>query len=400
MSSSLEHGPRTIAFFSPELVSGGTQRHLLEVLKLIDRTRFTPIVVSAKGRGPLGAVIREAGVDLVELELGPSMVSRDLLRCVREAAAVLARHRVEIIQYFEWRAGLIALLAARRVGGCRVVAARRSVPKERGVQRMLAEIVVQAADRVVVNAEMLRPTGRAGGRTDVIPSGVDTERFQPRTDRLAGRARLGFPAGGTLIGTVGRLEPRKGTATLIAALARLRANARDVKLVVVGDGPLRTELAADAERLDVAAHVQLLGDRTDVRDVVAALDVFVLPSRTEGMSNALLEAMATALPVVATAVGGTPEVVADGRSGLLVHADDPVAMAAAVARLLDDGGMAARLGAAARQTVEERYGAISMVRRLEAVYAAVANSTNGAARGSSALVTTQTQKLDSLEECR
>jgi glycosyltransferase involved in cell wall biosynthesis len=142
----------------------------------------------------------------------------------------------------------------------------------------------------------------------------------------------------------------------------------------------------------------LLGDRADVREVLAALDVFVLPSRTEGMSNALLEAMAMALPVVATAVGGTPEVIADGRSGLLVPPDDASALAAAIARVLADADLARRLGAAARQTVEERYGARSMVRRLEAVYAAVANVKDGAAGGCAALVTTQ--KLDSLEECR
>jgi glycosyltransferase involved in cell wall biosynthesis len=364
----------TIAFFSPELVSGGTQRHLLEVLKLIDRSRFTPIVICAKGRGPLGEAVRAVGVELVELDLGPSMLSRDFVRCVREATAALRVHRVRIIQYFEWRAGLIALLAARRAGGCRVVAARRSVPKERGVQRMLAELVVRAADRIVVNAEMLRPSGRAGERTDVIPSGVDTDRFAPSSTRAAAKASLGLTAERPLIGTVGRLEPRKGTSTLLAALAVLRAGGRhDAALVVVGDGPLRAELAADAERLGVASHVQLLGDRSDVRDVLEALDVFVLPSRTEGMSNALLEGMAMALPVVATAVGGTPEVIADGKSGLLVPADDPKAMAAAIARLLDDAAFATRLGAAARATVEERYGARNMVRRLEAVYAAVAH---------------------------
>lgn len=373
MSSSLEHAPRTIAFFSPELISGGTQRHLLEVLKLIDRTRFTPIVISAKGRGPLGAVIRDAGVALVELQLGPSMVSRDLLRCVREAAEALRQHRVGIIQYFEWRAGTIALLAARRVGGCRVVAARRSVPKEHGVQRLLAELVVHAADRIIVNAELLRPNGRAGERTDVIPSGVDTDRFQPTVDRAAAKSALGLDPQAPVVGTVGRLEPRKGTATLIAAVAALRAAGRhDVSAVVVGDGPLREALAADADRLGIASQVRLVGDRADVRDVLAALDVFVLPSRTEGMSNALLEAMAMALPVVATAVGGTPEVVADGRSGLLVPPDDATTMARAVERVLADPAFAAALGAAARRVVEDRYGARNMVRRLEAVYAAVA----------------------------
>ncbi|MCC6767262.1 MAG: glycosyltransferase [Deltaproteobacteria bacterium] len=386
MSSSPDQTPRAIAFFSPELVSGGTQRHLLEVLRLIDRARFTPIVVCAKGHGPLGDQIRAAGVPLVELGLGPSMVGRDFLRCVREAAAALRAHGVGIVQYFEWRAGTIALLAARRAGGCRMVAARRSVNKERGVQRWLADLVVHAADRIVVNAEILRPSGRAGGRTDVIPSGVDTNRFRPGADRAAAKAALGLDAATPVIGTVGRLEPRKGTATLIAAVHALGDAGRTLAAVVVGDGPLRSEIERDVAARGLASRVRLLGDRADVREVLAALDAFVLPSRTEGMSNALLEAMAMGLPVVATTVGGNPEVVADGRSGLLVPAGDPDAMAAAVGRVLDDGALATRLGSAARRVVEERYGSRSMVRRLEAVYAAVAAGGEHAANGLAALV--------------
>src|SRR5690349_21623194 len=211
------------------------------------------MVICAKGRGPLGEAVRAAGAELVELDLGPSMLSRDFVRCVREATAALRAHRVGIIQYFEWRAGLIALLAARGSGGCRVVAARRSVPKERGIQRLLAELVVRAADRIVVNAELLRPSGRAGERTDVIPSGVDTDRFAPTAGAGEAKARLGLGIERPVIGTVGRLEPRKGTSTLIDALAVLRADGRhDAALVVVGDGPLRAELAAQAERLGVA----------------------------------------------------------------------------------------------------------------------------------------------------
>jgi glycosyltransferase involved in cell wall biosynthesis len=399
VSSSLENPPRTIAFFSPELVSGGTQRHLLEVLKLIDRVRFVPLVIAAKSGGPLGAQIRAADVELVELHLGSAMISRDALRCVREATAILRARQVGIVQYFEWRSGVIALMAARRAGGCRIVAARRSVPKERGAQRVLAELVVQAADRIVVNAELLRPNGRAGRRTAVIPSGVDTERFRPCADRGAAKRRLGLTGDRPVIGTVGRLEPRKGTATLLAAVAALRATGRhDAIVVVVGDGPLREELAREAARLGIAPHVRLLGDLADVRSALEALDVFVLPSRTEGMSNALLEAMAMELPVVATAVGGTPEVVGDGRTGLLVGADDPAAMAAAISRLLDDPAAASCVGAAARQTVEEKFGARSMVRQLEAVYAAVACSDGMADGGRVALV--PARNLDSLEECR
>jgi glycosyltransferase involved in cell wall biosynthesis len=395
--------PRPIAFFSPELVSGGTQRHVLEVLRLIDRSRFTPIVVSAKGRGPLGAVVRAAGVELVELELGPSMMSRDFLRCVREATDVLRARRVAVVQYFEWRAGLIAIAAARRAGGCRLVAARRSVPKERGMQRALAELVVRVADRIVVNAEMLRPSGGAGQRTDVIPSGVDTDRFAPGRDRAAAQARLRLEPGTIVVGTVGRLEPRKGTDTLLDAVAALRDEHPHVALVVVGEGPLRAELVARAARLGIGSRVQFLGDRADVDEVLAALDLFVLPSRTEGMSNALLEAMAMALPVVATAVGGTPEVLADGRSGLLVPADDPAAMAAAIRRVLVDPNRGRGFGESARAVVEERYGARSMVRRLEEIYAAVAGDRSTLANERAtpeAAALVSARNLDSLGSCR
>ena len=381
MSWSSETGPYGIAFFSPQLISGGTQRHVLEVLKFLDRDRFRPFVVSVKSGGPLREAVRGCGVELFELDLGPSMVSRDVVRCVREAAALLRERAVRVVQYFEWRSGLIALAAARLAGRPRIVAGRRSVRRERGLQGLVAEFVVHAADHIVVNAESLRPGGRAGRRTQVIPSGVDTERFRVREERAVAKARLGVPTDRPLIGTVGRLEARKGTATLIEAAARLRQKrAADVTVALVGDGPLRGELVSLVERLGIAGHVLMLGDRSDVRDVLSALDVFVLPSRTEGMSNALLEAMAMERAVVATAVGGNVEVVAHEKSGLLVPSEDVEGTANAIARLIDHPEVAAGLGAAARQRVEARYGSRTMVRQLETVYASAAARLNIASR--------------------
>lgn len=384
MSSSPEllATPRAIAFLPPPLVSGGTQRHLLEVLRFIDRKRFRPLVLSPKGGGELGAAIRDCDVELVDLGLGDAMLSRDLVRCVRQAAGVFRRHRVDVVQYFAWRPGLIGIAAARLAGCGRTVAGRRSAPRERGIKSLLEELVVQLADRVVVNAEALRPGGRAARRTEVVPSGVDTERFRPCTGERAGaKRRLGVPPERPLIGTVGRLEERKGTMTLVEAAARLAAGAvPDVEIVVAGDGPLRAELARCAESLGIADRVRLLGDRSDVREVLAALDVFVLPSRTEGMSNALLEAMAMELPVVATAVGGTPEVIVAEASGLLVPSDDAAALAQAVERLVAAPELAVRLGGEARRRVEERYGVRAMVSRLEDIYAAVADCGDRGAR--------------------
>jgi glycosyltransferase involved in cell wall biosynthesis len=373
---SSEAAPRTIAFFPPRLVTGGTQRHLLEVLKFLDRRRFHPLVISAKRGGELGRAIVDAGVELVQLELGERVVSADFVRCVRETAALFRARRVDVVQCFQWRPALIAMAAARLAGRGRIVAGRRSAPVERGGRALLEELVIRWADRVIVNAEALRPRGAAGARTEVVPSGVDTDVFHPRpTLRAEIRARIGVPAGYPVIGTVGRLEARKGTDVLLEATAHLsKKGLPGPRVLVVGDGPLRGELPTLAARLGIADRLHMLGDRSDVSEVLAALDVFVLPSRTEGMSNALLEAMATALPVVATAVGGNPEVVAAETTGVLVPPDDSMAMAVAVMRLLADPDAAARLGAAARAQVEKRYGARAMVRRLEAVYAAVADA--------------------------
>jgi glycosyltransferase involved in cell wall biosynthesis len=356
-------------------MSGGTQRHLIEVLRLIDRRRFRPLVVVAKSGGELGEAVEACDVEMVELALGESLFSRDFARCVRETAALFANRGVDVVQCFQWRPALIGVSAAHLARRGRIVAGRRSVPVERGLRGILDDLVVQLADRIVVNAEALRPRGRAGARTEVIPSGVDTERFRARPgERAAAKAALGVPAGVPLVGTVGRLEGRKGTDTLIEAARGLAERGiADWRLAIAGEGPLRGDLTALAERLGVRDRVLFVGARSDVREILAALDVFVLPSRTEGMSNALLEAMAMELPVVATAVGGNPEVVTADVAGVLVPAEDPPGMAGAVAALLQAPDRAARLARAGRQRVEERYGSRAMVRRLEAVYEAVAS---------------------------
>jgi glycosyltransferase involved in cell wall biosynthesis len=362
-------------------MAGGTQRHLLEVLKFIDRDRFRPLVVVAKQGGELVCAVKGHDVEVVELGIGESLVSRDFARGVRETARVFRERAVDVVQCFQWRPALIGIGAARLAGRGGIVAGRRSEPVERGLRALADDLIVRLADRVVVNAESLRPRGRAGTRTEVIPSGVDTDHFRAAAgERERAKRALGLSPDVAVVGTVGRLEIRKGTDTLLEAAARLGSHGvARWQLVLVGDGPMRGELEALAARLGIAERTLFVGARTDVREALAALDVFILPSRTEGMSNALLEAMAMACPVVATAVGGTPEVVTEGASGLLVPPEQPDAMAAAVARALQSPELAATLGEGARRRAEERFGSRAMVRRLEEVYASVVPNGNGAA---------------------
>jgi sugar transferase (PEP-CTERM/EpsH1 system associated) len=186
-----------------------------------------------------------------------------------------------------------------------------------------------------------------------IHNGVDIARYSPG-DREESRAAIGIAPGRTVVGTVGRLNPVKGQATLIQAFARLAST--DAVLVIAGDGPCRDELQQCASRLGLGDRVRLLGERHDVPRVLRALDVFVLPSIAEGISNTVLEAMATGLPVVATRVGGNPELIAHGTTGRLVPPENAEALAEGIAEYVRDPIRRREHGAGARTRAVEVFG--------------------------------------------
>jgi len=180
---------------------------------------------------------------------------------------------------------------------------------------------------------LVTDVGIAPAKVVRIHNGVDTERFSPG-DRGEIRANLGVRSDQIVVGTVGRLNPVKDQVSLIDAFARLEA--AEAVLIIAGDGPCRDVLHNRAAALRLGDRVRFLGERHDVPDVLRALDVFVLPSIAEGISNTILEAMATGLPVIATRVGGNPELVVDGETGRLVPRGDPGALAAALGSYFQD----------------------------------------------------------------
>jgi glycosyltransferase involved in cell wall biosynthesis len=169
-------------------------------------------------------------------------------------------------------------------------------------------------------------------------------------------------------GSVGWLTPVKGHRVLIEAVARLKPGWPRLHVVIVGSGELRESLTTLAAEHGMADSVRLLGERADVPECLAAMDLFVLPSLNEGMGRALVEAMAAGRPVIATRVGGIPAIVQDRYNGLLVPPGDPVALAFAIEELLRRPDWAKELGAAARESIGERFGIASMIRAVEAVY--------------------------------
>jgi glycosyltransferase involved in cell wall biosynthesis len=230
------------------------------------------------------------------------------------------------------------------------------------------------SDRVVCVSQqvaefVVRHVGISEAKVVVIPNGVDLG----QEDGLSGtqavrrrraRAVLNLPVDGTLVGTVARLDPVKRLDVLLRALADLEG----VLAIVVGYGSEEARLRALAEQLGIADRIWFVGHQRDVQSWLAALDVFVLSSDWEGMSNALLEAMAAHLPVVATATGGTPDVVVEGVTGFLVPPGDAPALAQAIEALLLHPDWRDRMGQAGRQRVVEHFSVEQMVERTQALY--------------------------------
>ena len=281
-----------------------------------------------------------------------------------------AMRGADVVHLHTGRAAWLGGLAARRAALPAIVTRRMDRPLRPGWRTRL--IYERCSRRTAAIAPAIVAQLVAGGvpreRIVLIPSAVDPQRVQPRLAATAVRAGLGAKAEDAVLLSIAALVRRKGIDVLLEALAALARRGLRPRLWVAGDGPERAALAAQSERLGVAGQVDWLGRRDDVGDLLAAADVFVLPSRAEGLGVAALEAMAAGRPVVASAVGGLAESVIDGRTGLLVPPGDAVALGAALERLLHEPALRAALGAAGPTRVGEGFLAEQMVEAYERLY--------------------------------
>lgn len=205
-------------------------------------------------------------------------------------------------------------------------------------------------------------------RVITIHNGINPEKFRRRMSREAARRALALPAEALIVGGVGRLEEVKGFSHLLKAVSQLRPGCSELFTVIAGDGPLREALEQQALHLGIADRTRFLGFRRDVQCVLDALDVFVLPSLSETLGYALMEAMASELPAVGTMVGGIPEVIVPGKTGFLVPPRDPAALAAALRTLLDSAALRGRMGKAGRERVVRHFNERHMVSRTLEIY--------------------------------
>ena len=322
---------------------------MVELIRRLDPREFQVHLACFHRRGPLVHAI--AGhVQSIEAFPVAGFARPQAWRQLAAFARWCRRVDAQIVHTCELYSNVFGLPGAALAGVPVRIGNRRELAtpdKSRG-QLMAQRAGYAAAHAVVANSQaaaaQLRREGVPVRKVHVIPNGIDLDAFPPRTqpDRHA--------AGPRII-TVANLRPEKGHDTLLAAAARVLQDRPDAEWSIIGDGPLRASLEQDAAARGLGGRVRFLGERNDVPALLTASDVFVLPSRWEASPNALIEAMAAGLPVVATRVGGIPELVDDGATGTLVEAGDDGAMSAAVLALLEPNGRGSAIGRAARASV-------------------------------------------------
>jgi glycosyltransferase involved in cell wall biosynthesis len=354
--------PIPLAFVLSSFETGGTERQMLELIERLDRSRWDVHVVSMRTRGRWLA--RAAAAAHLTTFPVTSFRRADVLRQLWSFAGWCRQNRIAVVHTGDQPANIFGLTGASlagvplRVGNRRYVHLGRT-RLELGVQRL----AYAGAHKIVANcgaaADRLFVERVPRHKVAIIANGIDPSRFPPRRPRSLLRNVI----------TVANLRPGKGHDVLIEAAAKVLHRFPDARFEIVGSGPLREPLARLAEARGVAHRLVFAGHQDDVAARLAGADLLVHPSLSEAFPNAVLEAMAAGLPIVASNVGGIPEIIETGRNGLLVPAAAPAPLADRICELFGNPEKAADLGTAARNDVCGKYSFDRMVARFQDLYA-------------------------------
>jgi sugar transferase (PEP-CTERM/EpsH1 system associated) len=366
--------PTRILHFVDNLGKGGLENGLANLIERMDPGRFEHFVCAIRRLGPTAERLRAAGARVLCLNIQASSRFQVLAlqRTIREIDP-------DVVHSRNWSA-IEAVLAGKFARSRGVVHSEHGLEADTSIREpwrrtCFRRLAFELADRVLSVSHQLRDlharrTGFAARRITVIHNGVDIRRFQPSSAvRARVREELGLSQETFCIGCVGNLTPVKDYPTALRGVEAFSLGCSNWRLIVIGEGPERGKLEELVHaNPQMRERVKFLGLSHRVPEMLAAMDVYLLSSVIEGVSNSLLEAMATGLPVIATAVGGNPEVVVDGESGLLFPAGDFRQLAERLSSLYRQQDLRSRIAQRARRRVQEEFSIDSMVRGYEDVY--------------------------------
>ncbi len=390
-------GPIRVLQFLPVFAIGGTERQVANLTAGVDRTRFDLHVACFERRGEFLPDIEARQIPVTEYKI-KRLYGLHTLRQQFKLAGYLRRHQIDVVHSYNFYANCFAVPAARLASVPVIVAAIRDTGAYLPTQHRAAQrLICRLAHVVLTNASAVREwlitEGYRPEAVEVIRNGIDLARFaQPRMEGGV-REELGIPKDAPVVAMLARVNRLKGAEYFIEAAGAVATRFPDTRFLVIGDALLMTdgvvgpnadykrELEDLIRKHGLAGRVIFTGFRLDVPELLGEVTVSVHPSLSEALSNAVLESMAAGVPVVATRVGGTPEIIEDGVTGLLVPPRDSAALAHAICRALSDRGLAARMGHAGRRRIVEHFSLARMVRETEQLYAdRLAQTRRGRAR--------------------
>ncbi len=374
----MPRSPLPVLFMVQHLDSGGTEHHFHDLVTRLDRDLIAPHVIYCEP----GIVSRQLeALDWLPVTRIPLTRAYDWsgLRAALRVRRYLRRHAIGAVVAFHFVADFLAVLAAWP-GPLPVISSRRDMGFTRTSRQirigrwMQPRIHRYIAVSGAVAEAVARDEAVPPGKISVIHNGIDLDRLhREKGDAAAERARLGIAPGELVIGCAATFNPVKRHDLLLEAFARLRrAGGPPVRLLLAGDGPLAGEIAARRRALGLERAVLMVGRSPRVARELNAADIVALASETEGFSNAIIQAMALGRPVVACRVGGNPEAVHDGATGLLVPPNDPAAFAAALERLVADEPLRREMGRRAAELAAARFSLQAMVERTQSLILAAA----------------------------
>jgi glycosyltransferase involved in cell wall biosynthesis len=351
-----EGAPLPVLLMARELDLGGSERQLTVTALGLDRARFQPHVACFHAGGIRARELKRADVPVLELRVR-SFVSRSAIYGARRLGRYLARHGIQLVHAFDVPSVLFGVPVARFYHVPVVLSSQRAhralTP---GVTRHLLRLTDRLADGIVVNSQAV---AREVATEDGVPrsllhlayNGIDTVRFRPGGPTAA----LPWPDPGVTIGIACALRPEKGLFTLLEAFARVHEKSPQARLLIVGSGPMQEQLEQRARNLRLGSACHFHPAVEEVAPWLRAMDIFVLPSLSEALSNSLMEAMACGCCAVASEVGGNPELVGHGRTGLLFPAGDARALSAALDSLVASETLRRRLAEAGAGFIREGF---------------------------------------------
>lgn len=365
-----------LAYCLDSFAIGGTELNAVRTAEALDGDRFELLIFHLQDRGPLRSRYQQLGVRMTHVPIPNLYSPRTAVQGMRLARA-LRRENVDVVHSHDLYCNILVAPWARTLTDCSIIASRRWRVASRPRLALLNRWCSSFAHRILVNSSSVaglvaREEGVPPWKIVEIPNFLTDDAFELMDEaaRMRQRRVWGVPDGAFAIGMVARLSPVKNHILLLRAVAQLDAR---FHLVVVGDGPLRMQLEELARRLQIASRVHFAGEVISVHNLHQYFDASVLCSLSEGFPNSVIEAMAAGRPVVATPVGGIPDAVVDGVTGLFVPSDDPAKLVEALRMLEANPSLRRRLGEAGRDAARSNFRRSIVIAKLSELYETLAN---------------------------